>query len=326
MQMIPSAKLVVIDGLDECSDGQTQVAILEAISCSFPKHNLPIIFLVVTGSRPEVDLVASFNGKQPLKSIHRRLALDDTYRPDDDIRLFLSDKFKQIQCTHRLRSTIPNPWPTEKVLQALVEKSSGQFIFAATVVRFVESNRHRPVARLDVFLKISPPGNMNPFTELDALYKQILSSVDDIQLTLRVLSLYAVAPNLARRLHKSLSISSSVEHFLLLEEGDIDLALTDLSSIVSYDEPSGEVEILHASFVDFLSDSHLYCQPPELPNLSLKLYNTLQNHLASTVNKSNESCTHDYQLAQSQKTVLGCVDLKLSHSTVSLINLFQCLV
>jgi hypothetical protein len=251
-QTIPSAKLVIIDGLDECSDGQTQIAILEAISCSFPKHKLSIIFLVV--SRPEVDLVTSFNGKKPLRSIHRRLALDDTYRPDNDIRLFFSDKFEDIRCTHRFRSTIPNPWPTEELLKKLVKKASGQFIFAATVVKFVESNRHRPAVRLDVVLGILPLGtHMNPFTELDELYKQILFSVDDIQLMLRVLSLYTAVPPLGTYFtfrHAPMS----VELVLSLEEGDIDLALTNLSSIVSYDESSGEVKILHASFVDFLSD------------------------------------------------------------------------
>jgi hypothetical protein len=248
----PFPKLIIIDGLDECRDSQTQVAILDAISCLFPKHQLPIIFLVV--SRPEVDLVASFNGKEPLRFIHHRLALDDTYHPDDDIRLFFSDKFNHIRSTHRLRSTIPYPWPTEEVLKALTEKSSGQFIFAATVVRFVESNRHRPAARLDLTLGIAPPGTINPFTELDGLYKQILSSVDDIQLTLRVLSLYTAAPDLVRYFGKESSMSA--EFFLSLEEEDIDLALCSLSSIVSYDESSGDVKILHASLVDFLSDEH----------------------------------------------------------------------
>src|SRR6202041_2991188 len=119
---------------------------------------------------------------------------------DDDIRQFFSDKFEDIRCSHRLRSTIPNPWPTKESLNKLVKKSSGQFIFAATVVKFVESNRHRPAIRLNVILGISSPGTMNPFAELDALYRQILSSVDDIQLTLHVLSLYTAAPDLATRL------------------------------------------------------------------------------------------------------------------------------
>jgi hypothetical protein len=49
-------------------------------------------------------------------------------------------------------------------------------------------------------------------------------------------------------------LESQLNCFLSLEEGDIDLALVHLSSIVSYNESSGEVKILHASFVDFLSD------------------------------------------------------------------------
>src|SRR5882757_3662734 len=207
-QTIPSPKLIIIDGLDECSNSQAQVSILDAISCSFSKHKLPIICLVV--SRPETDIVDSFNRNDPLKSIHCRLALDDTYLPDDDIRRFLSDKFEDIRCTHRLRLTIPNPWPTEESLNALIWKSSGQFIFAATVVRFVESNRHRPAARLDVTLGIAPPGTINPFTELDGLYKQILSSVDDIQLTLHCLSLYTSAPSFVGYFSRKPSMSAEL--------------------------------------------------------------------------------------------------------------------
>jgi len=100
----------------------------------------------------------------------------------------------------------------------LVKKSSGQFVFTATVRRFVESNRHRPAARLDIILGISSSGTMNPFTELDALYKQILSSVYDIQLTLRVLGLYVEAPSLTRRLDIPLA-----ELYLCLEEGILTL-------------------------------------------------------------------------------------------------------
>ncbi|KAF8809938.1 hypothetical protein BYT27DRAFT_7187242 [Phlegmacium glaucopus] len=247
--IVASKKLIIIDGLDECNDSKAQVAILDAISRSFPKHNLPIIFLIA--SRPEVDIVTSFNGKEPLKSIHRRLALDDIYRPDDDIRLFLSDKFEQIRLTHPLRSTIPISWPTQPTLDTLVKKSSGQFIYAATVVRFVESNCHRPSARLNIILGISPPGKMNPFAELDALYHHIFSSVDDIQLTLHVLSLYVADPSLGDRLRAS---ALSPELFLSLEQGDIQVALINLASVVRYDESSGEVKILHASLVDFLSD------------------------------------------------------------------------
>jgi len=238
-QIIPSQKLIIVDGLDECNGSQVQVDILDAIYRSFPTHQLPIKFLVV--SRPEIE---------PIKSIYRRLALDDGYQPDDDIRLFFSDKFEHIKLTHPLRSTIPLFWPTGEVLKTLVRKSSGQ-LYAATVVRFVESKRHRPTARLKMVLETSA-GAMNPFVELDALYNHVLSSVDDIQLTLRVLSFYVMMPKFAYLLGFDASVLP--ELFLSLEPGDIRMALINLSSIVSYDESSGKVTILHASLVDFLSD------------------------------------------------------------------------
>ena len=253
LQSVPSIhtghfpKLIIIDGLDECNDSQAQVAILDTISRSFPRHNLPIIFLIV--SRPEIDLVAFFNSNEPLKETHRRLPLDNTYKPDEDIRLFFSDKFEYIKRTHPMRLTIPISWPTKQSLETLVRQSSGQFIYAATVVRFVESNRHQPTARLNIILGISPPGTLNPFAELDALYKHILSSVDDLQLTLRVLSLYIVEPQFATSLS-----TMSPERFLSLEHGDIYRALIPLSSIVLYCESDGSVEVLHASLIDFLFD------------------------------------------------------------------------
>src|SRR5277367_5659504 len=46
------------------------------------------------------------------------------------------------------------------------------------------------------------------------------------------------------------------ELFLSLEEGDIQTTLINLSSLISYNESSGNVKILHASLVDFLSDKH----------------------------------------------------------------------
>jgi hypothetical protein len=242
--------LFIVDGLDECNDAQAQVAILNAISSSLHKHNLPIIFLVV--SRPEQNLVTFFNSNKLLRSIHRRLALDDAYEPDSDIHLFFSDKFDEIKETHPLRSTIPISWPTEQSMEQLVRKSSSQFIYAATVVRFVESIHHRPTKRLEIILGIypSPPGNKTPFAELDALYHHVLNSVDDIQATLSVLSLYLATPY-AQIMFPG---TEAVEEFLSLEQGDVHLVLSHLSSIVSYDEPFGEVKILHASFVDFLLD------------------------------------------------------------------------
>jgi len=95
----------------------------------------------------------------------RRLVLDESFQPDNDIRVFLQSKFPK----------------------TIVKRSSGQFIYAATLVKFVGERGHRPTERLKVILDMSPPAKASgAFAELDCLYSQILSFSADIALTLRL--------------------------------------------------------------------------------------------------------------------------------------------
>jgi hypothetical protein len=149
-----SRRLIIIDGLDECDTLAVQCSILHAISLLFYKYHLPLLILVA--SRPENHLTHSFTTGS-LPKIHTALALNDTYTPDDDIRRFLTDNFSQIKNTHRMRHYLDDSWPSVDVLERLVKKSSGQFTYASTVVKYVSSIRHQPADRLNVVLGIRPP-------------------------------------------------------------------------------------------------------------------------------------------------------------------------
>ncbi|KDR67170.1 hypothetical protein GALMADRAFT_18872, partial [Galerina marginata CBS 339.88] len=128
-----SARIIIIDGLDECNDRSSQVKILTAISTTLQRHRLPLIFLIA--SRPEHDIRHSFDVGY-MKEITTRLPLNDDYLPSDDIRLFLQDKFTEIKETHPFKVQMPLTWPADQDLRELVRKSSGQFIYASTVVKF----------------------------------------------------------------------------------------------------------------------------------------------------------------------------------------------
>ncbi|KDR65651.1 hypothetical protein GALMADRAFT_29941, partial [Galerina marginata CBS 339.88] len=130
-----SMRLIIVDDLDECEDCSGQLEILRTISDSFQRHHLPLIFLTV--SRPEYDISNAF-GAGYLQETTLRLALDSEYQASEDIKLFLHDEFSHIRETHPLKSRIPDDWPTEKVLNELVKKSPGQFIYAATVTKFIK--------------------------------------------------------------------------------------------------------------------------------------------------------------------------------------------
>lgn len=180
-----SRRLIIIDGLDECDTPAVQCSILEVISRLFHDYHLPL--LVFVASRPERHLTHSFSTGS-LPKFHTTLALDDTYEADDDIR-FLADNFRQVKATHPMRRYLDHSWPSVDVLERLVKKSSGQFIYASTVVKYISSIRHQPADRLNVVLGIRPPRHARemPFGQLDALYMHIFASVEDRETVLLIL-------------------------------------------------------------------------------------------------------------------------------------------
>ncbi|KDR78448.1 hypothetical protein GALMADRAFT_22103, partial [Galerina marginata CBS 339.88] len=127
--------VIILDGLDECGKPDAQQYILRLVANSISKFPISLCFFIA--SRPEKAIRDSFND-QALLTITDRLVLDDKYHPDDDIRLFLVESFESVKRTHELRVLLPPVWPSNNDIDSLVRKSSGQFIYAATVVKFVK--------------------------------------------------------------------------------------------------------------------------------------------------------------------------------------------
>jgi hypothetical protein len=134
-----SRRLVLIGGLDECSDPKVQRNILEVLANARQQHQLPLIFLIA--SRPEQHISLAFSTGL-LLNVTTRIALNESYLPNEDIKLFLTDKFQEIKSTHRLRAYIPPEWPLPNVLNQLVYKSSGQFIDCNQIHRFHSTQTH----------------------------------------------------------------------------------------------------------------------------------------------------------------------------------------
>ncbi|KIM35700.1 hypothetical protein M413DRAFT_449637 [Hebeloma cylindrosporum] len=232
--------LIIIDGLDECKDG-TQVQVLDMIFAVGKRSKFPFIFLVA--SRPELE-ISSALGDGKIREGLTRLPLDADITSLDDIKHFLQDKFDDIRLTHPIRSDLPSSWPSTKDIKTLVYKSSGQFIYASTVIKFVSSPRHRPDHRLEIILDLRRKGKDLPFAELDALYRYVLSSVEDSNTTVQI-----IATALTLSYGGDISILTGI---LDLSPSDIKLHLIDLGSLVKYEEHF--LRILHASLGDFLFD------------------------------------------------------------------------
>ncbi|KAF9536739.1 hypothetical protein CPC08DRAFT_771460 [Agrocybe pediades] len=136
------------------------------------------------------------------------------------------------------------------MINDLVDKSSGQFIYASTVVRYIESSKHRPHQRLEAIFNLREPAFKDlPFTQLDALYRHVVSKAENLPKVLDILAFPALYGNPS---------AESIEVILQLQEGDVEIVLADLQSIVRVGiwPMRGDIRVwfLHKSLTDFLSD------------------------------------------------------------------------
>lgn len=112
-----------------------QVRILGAVN----QYALPFFFFITT--RPEHKIRQVLN-ETALGFIIVRLVLDDKYLPDADIRTFLVTKFQDTKQRHPSSSSLLSS-PPKGNIERVVQMSSGQFIYASTVVKFIASDSHK---------------------------------------------------------------------------------------------------------------------------------------------------------------------------------------
>ena len=252
--LLSRPRLIILDGLDECRTTSAQTHILNALSAAAKRIRIPLWFLIA--SRPEQNIRQAFNDQNSLESLSFSIALDDTYQPDDDIRAFLQSTFDEIKQNHPSKAHLPMSWPSSEDIGRLVKKSSGQFIYASTVVKFVNSHRHWPPDRLKIIFGQSNSGQETPFAELDNLYHLILTSVADIG-KLQDFLMFLVLQPFSQLSPWLTQTTTLIEKFLFYRPGEIDIMLTDLHSIIYVPPPEDEfreLQFFHASFSDFLLD------------------------------------------------------------------------
>lgn len=234
--------MIVIDGLDECDDQAAQQDILTSISRSIYEGALPIRILIA--SRPEPHISEIFR-RSPLKKLHCSF---NTRQSFVDVKKYLLHEFTRIHAEHHeTMVTVSSPWPLSEVIDMLVEKSSGYFVFVPTVIRFIDDKNFRPTERLAMIMGFIEPDFEFPFAGVDELYIQILSRVPRRPRVLQILT--------AMSERFGLQVNHIEQHFGLLA-GDVRLTPRELHSLINI--PEEDTVLLtahHASLYDFLRDS-----------------------------------------------------------------------
>ncbi|KJA14536.1 hypothetical protein HYPSUDRAFT_431298 [Hypholoma sublateritium FD-334 SS-4] len=134
-------------------------------------------------------------------------------------------------------------WPAEESVWEIVNKSSGQFIYASVVMNFLSLPRAHPAHQLEIVRGLRPSGLSTPFAHLDALYRHILSQMQDTKTTTEILA-YTI-------LGKRTNIVS-VANFFDVPTANVHVALSDLASVIAC--KGRDICFLHASLPDFLLD------------------------------------------------------------------------
>ena len=243
--------VIVIDALDECVDDQPASAILSVLGRFVSK--LPLVKFFITG-RPEPRIRSGFRLPllEPFTQIFLLHEVDPT-SVEVGIRSYLTEKLTGI-AKRRSDLGLPEVWPSDEDIAVLAQKASGLFIFASTVVRFIESEHHEPRERLRLIVSRTDDTTHEGATGIDSLYSQVMddafSGIDEEPMFVnlkRILSAVVLALNPLSRdgLVKLLDIDSAL----------ISTTLRHLHSVLLIPaDGSKEIRVFHKSFPDFLQD------------------------------------------------------------------------
>jgi len=159
--------VVVIDALDECDSMQDIQLILQLLEEAKDLATVRIkIFLT---SRPEMPIFDGFrqlSGEAYQDFILHNISLDIV---NADISTFFLQKLLSLKAKHGLGT----PWPDERIIEQLVERAAGLFIYAATTLRFICDGIDGPEEQLSLVLSATK-SSLSATEHLDGIYTTLL--------------------------------------------------------------------------------------------------------------------------------------------------------
>jgi len=235
--------VLVVDALDECGSDPSQAGQRKALLGTLTHwSHMPGTFKLIITGRDERLPRSIFSTCRQIELLAGAEVSTDTNK---DIRLFFERRFAEIGGCF-----LPD-WPMGTVIDILTAQAAGLFIWAETVVRFVEQGL--PEERLKDVLD----GDLGEVDNVTQLYRQILEisfqEADDHMLNVlnRVLTVIILA--------KIPLCIDDLPWFILQPQSSVNFILDKLSSVISV-RHNTEIHVNHLSFVEFMCDARR-CPP-----------------------------------------------------------------
>jgi hypothetical protein len=251
--------LIVIDALDECdkdAKGREGGELIPLLCAAFYSATSSVKLLVT--SRLESTIRTTFEEVKQATSAQVVLKLHDIDYDvvRGDLRRYLVHSLRVVAA--RVPDMQDSDWPSDADIDILLNRAGVLFIWAATIVRFVDSEIFDPRRRLHDVLTATKSDSASPYWRLDQLYLQVLNQAVNVgdgprqdrdALVQRLRTIVGTVILLQRQLPPD-----ALAALIGLGRHEVKAMLERLSSVlvVNGDEP---VRALHPSFADFLTDS-----------------------------------------------------------------------
>ncbi|KAB5590978.1 hypothetical protein CTheo_5570 [Ceratobasidium theobromae] len=301
---IPENPVVVIDALDECDDRQAVRLVLDLIF----RHvsNLPLKFFVT--SRPEPEIYSKMAIQTTTSRTILHLHEIEKSLVQADIELYLKEELSTVTVT-------------EAEIIELSTRSGNLFIYAATLVRYIQPSDGsvNPQRRLKSALAIKSVST-NQYAEVDALYGEVVKAAlerkgldseeaSDVRVVLWTV-LCAQEPIGVDTLTALLGVDDTTRTLS---------ALQPLRSVVHLSETSGLISTLHASFPDFMFSKErsgaFFRDPAESHQLvARRCFEVMQGQLRFNICSLESSFVPDSKVEDLESRITKAISPPLSYA------------
>jgi len=223
----------VIDAFDECGDHLSRPRLLKLLTGAATRASW--LKIIIT-SRPEADIRKFFT-----QSSYLGYDLATDQGASDDLRTFARSVFDLVGRQRRLSE----PWPEESLLDEVILRANGLFIFIKTLVRALEHCEDPTV-----FLRAASEDSAG--AGLEALYR-LYSSILESRIKHHKAEFRQVIGVLLTTAPYRTLCEKTIAELAGVELNLVEMWVDDLSSLLYRDEgTNGAVRVRHLSISDFL--------------------------------------------------------------------------
>ncbi|KAK7056510.1 hypothetical protein VNI00_003066 [Paramarasmius palmivorus] len=265
--LIVIPNVLIVDGIDECIHLPSQQKLIDIIDDAIT-FQTPIPFKFILCSRPEPSIYysirhANFAVLAEGIEVSGATVKHTGYltESDLDIQKYLLEKFAELRKKHHYALKYEGElWPSGDEVINLVERASGQFIFATTVINYLDTSDELPQDQLKDILSTEPDSILpeSPYSALDMLYQQILSNCRYWAKVYPIIQFIITShPSVEWNTDTMYYVAKHSPYILTrifkLQPGKIEILLSKLHSVIHVPhDADSSIRIRHASFTEFL--------------------------------------------------------------------------